>query len=100
MLALTVGQREDLPAASLKQVLAKSMVRRRLVDMAKPKQKAAINQAMTELSGASNHSCRPAISNRRSAILALHQAGNLDEAALLDFARQHKYEKPWRRSLR
>ena len=54
MLALTVGQREDLSAASLKQLVAKSVdvVRRRLFDMAKPQQKAAINHAMIELSGA------------------------------------------------
>lgn len=96
MLALTVGQREDLPAASLKQLLAKSVdvVRRRLFDMAKPKQKAAINQAMVELSGApkSQPQARDFEPAQR-AILVLHQAGTLDEAALLDFARQHKYEE-------
>lgn len=96
MLALTVGQREDLPAATLKQLLAKSVdvVRRRLFDMAKPKQKAAINQAMIELSGApksqpQTRDFEPA----QRAILALHQAGELDEAALLGFAKQHKYEE-------
>ncbi|MDO8980602.1 MAG: DUF2336 domain-containing protein [Afipia sp.] len=96
MLALTVGQREDLPAATLKQLLAKSVdvVRRRLFDMAKPKQKAAINQAMIELSGAQKsppqtRDFEPA----QRAILALHQAGELDEAALLGFAKQHKYEE-------
>lgn len=96
MLALTVGQREDLPAATLKQLLAKSVdvVRRRLFDMAKPKQKAAINQAMIELSGApkSQPQARDFEPAQR-AILALHQAGELDEAALLGFAKQHEYEE-------
>ena len=96
MLAMTVGQREDLPAATLKQLLAKSVdvVRRRLFDMAKPKQKAAINQAMIELSGApkSQPQARDFEPAQR-AILALHQAGELDEAVLLSFAKQHKYEE-------
>ncbi len=96
MLAMTVGQREDLPAATLKQLLAKSVdvVRRRLFDMAKPKQKAAINQAMIELSGApKSQPLARDFEPAQRAILALHQAGNLDQAALLDFARQHKYEE-------
>lgn len=96
MLALTVGQREDLPAASLKQLLAKSVevVRRRLFDMAKPAQKAAINKAMTELSGAQKS--QPQVRDfepAQRAVLALHQSGKLDEAVLLDFSRQHKYEE-------
>ena len=96
MLALTVGQREDLSAASLKQLVAKSVdvVRRRLFDMAKPQQKAAINQAMIELSGAPKS--QPQVRDfepAQRAILVLHQAGELDEAALLGFAKQHKYEE-------
>ena len=96
MLALAVGQREDLPAASLKQLLSKSVdvVRRRLLDMAKPTQRAAINQAMVEISGAPKS--QPQVRDFESAqraIMVLHQAGNLDEAALLDFARLHKYEE-------
>lgn len=97
MLALTVGQREDLPAASLKQLLSKSVdvVRRRLFDMAKPAQKAAINQAMIELAGAPK-SPRPQVRDFEQAqrtILGLHRSGKLDEAVLLDFSRQHKYEE-------
>lgn len=96
MLALAVGQREDLPAASLKQLLTKSVdiVRRRLFEMAKPKQKAAINQAMIEISGApkSQPQARD-FGPAQRAILALHDAGGLNEAALLGFARQHKYEE-------
>jgi uncharacterized protein (DUF2336 family) len=54
-LALTVGQREDIPAASLKQLLAKSVeaVRRRLFEAAKPQQKAALDKAMKEISSTS-----------------------------------------------
>jgi uncharacterized protein (DUF2336 family) len=96
MLAVTVGQREDLPAASLKQLLSKSVdiVRRRLFDTAKPKQKAAINQAMNEISGAAK--APPQVRDfaaAQRAILALHNDGGLNETALLEFARQHKYEE-------
>lgn len=96
VLAVSVGQREDIPATSLKQLLSKSVdiVRRRLLDAAKPKQKAAINQAMNELSGISKAS--PLVRNFEPAqrtVLALHEAGRLDEAALLEFARQQKYEE-------
>lgn len=96
MLALAVGQREDLPAASLKLLLMKSVdiVRRRLFDVAKPKQKAAINQAMVEISGAPKaqlvtRDFAPA----QRAVLALHHAGELNEASLLGFAKEHKYEE-------
>lgn len=96
MLAVAVGQREDLPAASLKQLLTKSVdiVRRRLFDMAKPKQKAAINQALSEISTESK--TQPQVRDfepAQRAILALHEAGELNEAALLSFSKQHKYEE-------
>jgi uncharacterized protein (DUF2336 family) len=96
MLAVTVGQREDLPAASLKQLLSKSVdiVRRRLFDTAKPKQKAAINQAMNEISGAAKAQPQARdFAAAQRAILALRNDGGLNEAALLEFARQHKYEE-------
>ena len=95
MLALTVGQRDDISPTSLKELLSKSvdMVRRKLFDVAKPKQKAAINKAMVEISGAPKaqlvtRDFAPA----QRAILALHREGNLNEAALLGFAKEHKYE--------
>jgi uncharacterized protein (DUF2336 family) len=95
VLALTVGQREDIPAASLKQLLTKSVdiVRRRLFDTAKPKQKAAINQAMIEISDAPKAPQPRDFEAAQRAILALHEAGELNEAALLAFAKQHKYEE-------
>jgi uncharacterized protein (DUF2336 family) len=95
MLALTVGQREDISPASLKQLLSKSVdiVRRRLFDVAKPRQKAAINQALSEISDAPKSSPVRNFEPAQRAILALHSAGELNEAALLSFAKQHKYEE-------
>lgn len=96
MLALAVGQRDDISPNLLKELLSKSvdMVRRKLFDIAKPKQKAAINKAMVEISGAPKaqlvtRDFAPA----QRAILALHREGNLNEAALLGFAKEHKYEE-------
>lgn len=96
MLALTVGQRDDISPEALKQLLSKSVdiVRRRLFDMAKPKQKAAINQAMLEISGAPKAQLLTRdFAPAQRAILALHRSGDLNEAALLGFAKRHNYEE-------
>jgi uncharacterized protein (DUF2336 family) len=96
VLTLTVGQRGDLSAMQLKDLLAGSaeIVRRRLFEVAKPDKKAAINQAMAEISGASKQSeMRRDFAPAQRAILALHHAGELNEAALLNFAKAHKYEE-------
>jgi uncharacterized protein (DUF2336 family) len=96
VLTLTVGQRDDLGAQRLKDLLAGSvdLVRRRLFEVAKPATKAAINHAMVEIIGAP----KPAAIQRdfapaQRAILALHHANGLNEAALLGFAKAHRYEE-------
>jgi uncharacterized protein (DUF2336 family) len=96
VLTLAVGQRADLSDRQLKDLLAGSIdvVRRRLFEVAKPLRQAAIKQAMSEIGGAPEQ-----VENRRDfapaqrAILALHGAGELNEAALLGFAKAHKYEE-------
>jgi uncharacterized protein (DUF2336 family) len=96
VLTLTVGQRRDLSAPQLKDLLAGSaeLVRRRLFEVAKPDKKVAINQAMIEIIGAPKQSeIRRDFALAQRAILALHHAGELNEAALLNFARAHKYEE-------
>jgi uncharacterized protein (DUF2336 family) len=96
VLTLAVGQREDLSAEQLKTLLAGSVdiVRRRLFESVKPERQAAIKQAMIEIDGMTE----TVISRRDFApaqrtILALHEAGELNEMALLDFAKSFKYEK-------
>jgi len=96
VLTLTVGQRDDLSAPQLKALLAGSVdiVRRRLLEVVKPVRQAAIRQVMSEISGApepveGGRDFAPA----QRAILALHNAGQLNEAALLGFAKAHKYEE-------
>lgn len=96
VLTITVGQRDDLSDAHLKELLAGSIdvIRRRLFDVVKPARQAAIKQAMTSIDSLiapvdSKRNFEPA----QRAILALHEAGGLTEAALLGFAKAHRYEE-------
>jgi uncharacterized protein (DUF2336 family) len=96
VLTLHVGQRDDLSPPQLKALLAGSadIVRRRLFEVAKPARKAAIGDAMVEISGAPKPAAiRRDFAPAQRAILALHQAGRLNEAALLDFAKAYRYEE-------
>ena len=96
VLTLKVGQRDDLSDQQLKDLLAGSIdiIRRRLFDVVKPARQAAIKQAMSEISGVpepveSRRDFAPALRT----ILALRSAGELNEAALLGFAKAFKYEE-------
>jgi uncharacterized protein (DUF2336 family) len=96
VLTLTVGQRDDLSDPQLKDLLAGSIdiIRRRLFEVVKPGRQAAIKQVMSEISGVpeiveSRRDFAPA----QRTILALHSAGELNEAALLGFAKSHQYEE-------
>jgi len=96
VLTLTVGQREDLSDKRLKQLLAGSLdvVRRRLFDVVKPDRQNAIRQAVAEITGVAERfdSKRDFVPAQRT-ILALHEAGDLNEAALLGFAKSFRYEE-------
>jgi uncharacterized protein (DUF2336 family) len=96
VLTLAIGQRNDISDNNLKELLAGSIdaVRRRLLEAAKPAQQAAIKKAMGDISGLmlpveGRRNFEPA----QRAILALHGAGQLNESALLDFAKAYKYEE-------
>jgi uncharacterized protein (DUF2336 family) len=96
VLTLAVGQRDDLSGPQLKELLEGSVdiIRRRLFDVVKPGRQAAISRAMGEISGVlevveSRRDFAPA----QLAILALHRAGELNEAALLGFAKSFKFEE-------
>ncbi|MGA7070303.1 DUF2336 domain-containing protein [Bradyrhizobium sp.] len=94
VLTITVGQRSDLPDRLLKELLTGSVdvVRRRLFDMADPTRQAAVARAMSELSGKT-----PPPDKQRDfgpaqrTILSLYRAGDLDESALLGFAKSYRY---------
>jgi uncharacterized protein (DUF2336 family) len=96
VLTLTVGQRADLTDQRLKELLAGSLdvIRRRLFDIVKPERQDAIKQAMAEIAGTPERpdSKRDFVAAQRT-IQALHEAGNLGEAALLNFAKAYRYEE-------
>jgi len=95
-LTLTVGQRDDLPQRVLTELLAASppIVRRRLFDLARSERRVAIGRAMDEISGAGGQAeSRRDFTPAQRTILALHRAGNLNEAALLGFAKDYRYEE-------
>jgi uncharacterized protein (DUF2336 family) len=96
VLTLKLGQREDLSGPQLKDLLAGSIdiVRRRLFEVVTPARQADIKLAMSQISGnpepvASRRDFAPA----QRSILALHGSGGLNEAALLGFAKTHRYEE-------
>jgi Uncharacterised protein conserved in bacteria (DUF2336) len=96
VLTLAVGQRDDLSASQLKDLLAGSIdiVRRRLLEVVKPGRQAAIRDAMNEMSGAPEPvESRRDFAPAQRTILALHNAGDLNETALLGFAKSYQYEE-------
>jgi uncharacterized protein (DUF2336 family) len=96
VLTLTVGQRDDLSDAHLKQLMAGSLevIRRRLFDLVKPERQAAINRVIGDITGVPQtfESKRNFVPAQRT-ILALHKAGTLNEAALHGFAKSFSYEE-------
>ena len=96
VLTLKVGQRDDLSDQQLKDLLAGSIdiIRRRLFEVVKPARQAAIKQAMSEISGVPEPvESRRDFAPAQRTILALHNAGELNEAALFGFAKAFKYEE-------
>ena len=96
VLTITVGQRNDLSDQMLKQLLAGSLdvIRRRLFDVVKPERQAAIKQAMADITGVSErHESKRDFVPAQRTILELHDAGNLNEATLLSFAKAYRYEE-------
>ena len=96
VLTLKIGQRDDLSAEQLKDLLSGSIdvVRRRLFDVVKPARQMAIKRAMNEISGTVERvegfrNFEPA----QRTVLALHRDGALGEGALLNFAKANKYEE-------
>ena len=96
VLTLKVGQRDDLTDPQLKELLAGSIdiLRRRLFEVVKPGRQVAIKQAMSEISGIPEKvEGRRDFAPAQRKVMALHRDGELNEAALLGFAKSHKYEE-------
>src|ERR1700676_5257066 len=94
VLTRAVGQRDDLSDQLLKELLAGSIVRRRLFETVNLSRQAAISRALNEISGvAERPESRRDFAPAQRAILALHRAGELNEAVLLGFAKDYRYEE-------
>ena len=96
VLTLTLGQREDLPEAQLRTLLAGSIdaVRHRLHQMVKPERQVMIRQMLNEIGGISKRGeSRRDFAAAQRAVLALYRAGDLNEAALLGFAKAYRYDE-------
>jgi uncharacterized protein (DUF2336 family) len=96
VLTLKIGQRDDLSDLQLKDLLTGSIdiLRRRLFEVVKPGRQVAIKHAMSEISGSPEkvESRRDFVPAQRK-VMALHRDGELNEAALLGFAKSHRYEE-------
>ncbi|WP_431016041.1 DUF2336 domain-containing protein [Bradyrhizobium pachyrhizi] len=95
VLTLRIGRRDDLPPEHLKGLLAGSIdvIRRRLHAVAKPERQAEIKLAMNEIEGVIVQVEGRDFTAAQRAILALHRAGELNEAAVAGFAKAFKYEE-------
>jgi uncharacterized protein (DUF2336 family) len=95
VLTLKIGRRDDLPAEHLKSLLAGSIdvIRRRLFDVAKPERQSEIKLAMSEIEGVIPQVAGRDFVPAQRAILTLRRAGELNEAAVLSFARAYQYEE-------
>src|SRR5213076_3572539 len=80
VLTLKIGQRDDLSAEQLKDLLAGSIdiIRRRLFEMVKPARQVAIKRALNEISGTTESagSGRDFEAAQRT-VLSLHRGGQL-----------------------
>ncbi len=96
-MAEKVGIRLDLPLRLLRELLLKATeaVRSRLLSQAKPETHDAIKQVLASIS---NQVTQEATAPRdfekaHQFVLAMQKSGQLDEAALCDFASEGKYEE-------
>jgi uncharacterized protein (DUF2336 family) len=98
VLTLAVGKREDLSSQQLRDLLAGSVdiIRRRLIEVVNPAREAEIRHVLDEIAGVPTITLvegRRDFTAAQRTIRALQNAGTLNEAALLEFAKNHKYEE-------
>lgn len=96
ILAVTVGQRIDLPAPLLQRLLSESadLIRRKIFDAATPERKSRIAKTIVEMSGdGPTQSVRRDFAAAQAAVLVLHKVGKLNQEAVARFAQERKYEE-------
>lgn len=96
MLAVAMGQRDDLPAPLLQKLLSEAadLVRRKIFDAASPERKTKLARTMVEMSADGDvQSVQRDFAAAQRAVVVLHKAGRLNQEALVRFARDRKYEE-------
>jgi uncharacterized protein (DUF2336 family) len=94
ILAEKVGMRADIPPRLFRELLvrATAVVQQRLLAAARPETKAEIQRVLEKVSSEFHAPVRD-YSAAMSAVLELHQAGELGEAKLVEFADDRKFEE-------
>jgi uncharacterized protein (DUF2336 family) len=96
MLAVAMGQREDLPAPLLQQLMSESvdLVRRKMFQAASPARKAKLARTMVEMvADGDTQSAHRDFAPAQKTIVELHTTGGLNQEALAKFARERKFEE-------
>ena len=96
-LAEKIGSRLDIPSRALEDLLSKATeaVRSRLMAAARPETKDTIARVLNDIS---NRISREVMAPRdftraRQLVRSMHERGELDESALIEFAASRKYEE-------
>ncbi len=95
-LAEKIGMRPDIPPHMFRELVLKAtaVVKQRLLASAKPETQAEINRVLAKVSDEVGTRAAPRDYTPAQRIVdGLNTAGKLNEAALVDFARQSKYEE-------
>jgi uncharacterized protein (DUF2336 family) len=95
-LAEKVGQRADIPPRLFRDLLvrATAVVQQRLLQAAKPETRNEIQRVLEKVSKEFERAAPVRdYTAAQAAVMALHQAGNLAEPALVDFAKNKKFEE-------
>jgi uncharacterized protein (DUF2336 family) len=96
MLAEKVGLRPDIPPRLFRDLLLKAteVVQQRLLASATPETQAEIRRVLAKVSDQVGATAGPRnYAAAQDLIAALHRDGKLDESALVDFAKQGRYEE-------
>jgi uncharacterized protein (DUF2336 family) len=96
MLAVAMGQREDLPAPLLQQLMSESvdLVRRKMFQAASPARKAKLARTMVEMvADGDTQSAHRDFAPAQKTIVELDTTGGLNQEALAKFARERKFEE-------
>jgi uncharacterized protein (DUF2336 family) len=96
VLAEKVGLRPDVPERLFQELLiqATEVVQQRLLAFAKPETRTEIRRVLNKVSGEVGARAAPRdYAAAQRVVLALHQAGKMNEAALSDFCKAGKYEE-------